>query len=225
MIVKRFMTPVVLAILMGVSFGCDTDTKGSLKVKGGNHQKISYEVGGSFGVRFLAPGGSHPEYTLIVEGYPYNRLLLKATMVPNISVDALVVAGTTTSTVTGTPMTLTAGTLIPMVVTVGSDVFSYTAALSTISSLPLGTYLIDAPGLVQDVQASLEVNPGTAVQLYLPGVGSGAEKPLASAGSVYLDGDIGSTNITLDMAPDQATYWSGLQTTRVPKPGVITPTW
>lgn len=205
---------VVLAI--GLSTGCDTVIHGSAKVTGGTHRQVKYDIQLGGGFSFLHPGGSHPVYSLVVDGYPYNRLLVEASYVSN-SPDPV----TDQSTVT--PMQLAVGTQIPMSVSVGPDVYTYTAVLTYVSSLPQGTYLIDAPGAVEDVQASLESYPGAAIQINLPGLGSGANKPLPSAGTTYVDGDTGSTSVLVDMEPTQALYWYQVQTTRLPKPGVQTP--
>ena len=116
-------------LIIGLAIGCD-DVHGSVSVKGKNLKKVDLEVTVSGGFRFLRPEAvSEPKYTITLDGYPYNRVLLNASLIStNFSGDQPI------STIT--PMQLVAGSQVPIVISVGPNAYSYSTTIVTASNLP-----------------------------------------------------------------------------------------
>lgn len=204
-----------MAIALGLVVGCEGTAGGKATASGGTRRSIKYKVDLYAGIRFIAAGSPIPNYNLIVQGYPYNRLLVQA---------YYTATDPSGEVVTTTPMQLTPGTQIPLTVTVGGQPFEYIATLTTLSSQPAGTYLLDALGAVQDVQQALLENPGAAVSVKVRttsdnGGTAGALLPLAQR--IY--SELGSTDVVLDMDQTSSAYWGNLETTYV-KSGPYTKT-
>ncbi len=202
--------------LLGICTACDSETGGDATISGSNHGHVDYDAHLHVKFRFLAPGTPTPNYSIRVQGYPYNRILLMASLVSTNSSD-----GTSTTT----PMQLIAGSQFPVTVTIAGFSQTYTTTIVTNSAFPAGTYILDAPGIVQDVQSALQDYPGASMSLALPitsnnGGTGGAMLPAAQQ-SIDTPG---STNLTLNFASNAMVPWSNLTTTWTPHGGPYTQT-
>lgn len=186
------------AITLGLSVGCE-GFGGEMSFSGNQHQirinKIQFKYSFSFDmVGVPANLSPQPELNLVIDGYPYNRLILEAnTRVPGES--------------STSPMDLGTGAIIPITIQVGPQTLLYQGRLATLSTLSPGQYLIDAPGAVEDVKAAMLNYPGYAAQvsLNLNVIGG----PIGSLISVAT----GGSNFAYTLDSNSTLNWSNLITT------------
>lgn len=188
----------VSAITLGLSVGCE-GFGGEISLTGNQHQirinKIQFKYSFSFDmIGVPADLSPQPELNLVIDGYPYNRLILEAnTRVPGAS--------------TTTPMELGTGNIIPISIQVGPQTLLYQGRLATLSTLSPGQYVIDAPGAVEDVKAALLNNPGYSAQVSLSLNVIGG--PIGSIINVAT----GGSNFVYNLDSSSNVNWSNLITT------------
>jgi len=210
------MYPVAVIGFLGISMAC---VHGTVEVSGSNHGHVQYKVELKGGICFISASSgsiSTPQYSIDIQGYPYNRIVL--------------IAGTVTTDENGiattTPMALAAGSQFPATITVGSYSKTYATTISTGSGLPAGSYILDAPGLVLDIQVALQNNPGASMSLTVPGSYVNPTLPASSEfKSVVLD-QVGSDDLVLNFSADAMAPWKNLNTVpegRLPHPGIFHP--
>ncbi|HLO67155.1 MAG TPA: hypothetical protein VK188_09070, partial [Holophaga sp.] len=162
----RLYSVLAIAGLLAASIACTIH--GSVELKGSNTGHINYKVTGSVGFSFSIVGSTgnpvSPEYTLDFQGYPYNRVVLNANnLVTNSD-----------GTVTSVPVQLAVGSQFPVTININGFVKTYTTTILAVTGLPAGSYVLDAPGIVQDVQSTLDYSGDVPMTLTLPGSAIGA---------------------------------------------------
>lgn len=96
-----------------------------------------------------------PSYIVEFQGYPYNRLVLRATITRYRDN-----AGNWLDAPVTEPMDLQAGVTFPAQARIGSTVLAPVFTVVKQSTLPAGSYILDAPGFLNDAVDAINAEPG-----------------------------------------------------------------
>lgn len=195
----------ILVVGMMMQSQC-TGVHGSAKVTGGNHQSTDYQADVNGGWRFLTPINNTPEYHFSIQGYPHNRLLISGYWVKtDYTQDSPVI--------TKTPMSIQIGATFPFSVTVGAKELNYTGKVIASSDLPAGTYVLDAPGAIAQVQYWMNYYPDAntaSINLSSSSSGDGIAALLSSADR--LTDYTGTSSVQIDLDSQGVQAWRTLVT-------------
>lgn len=123
-------------------------------------------------VKFLRPETPIPQYEVVFQEYPFNRLLLRATTLYPYGLNY----NDSERPVT-VPMDLPTADC-SATVTIGSWQATYTVTPTKVSTMPAGTYLMDSPGMMEDVVLAAKACPGYPVRVVFSGSNGGTLQPL-----------------------------------------------
>lgn len=204
----RYLGALAGLCLLGLTVGCDTS--GEAQLKGSNHGNIKYDVKIRVKFQFLMPAADgsgstsnvESQYALDFQGYPYNRVVLTAN---NVAINS---DGSTTIT----PMQLLVGSQFPVTVATTGLNKVYTTTIETSSDLPIGMYVLNAPGIVQDLTSIAQQNPSAPMQLTIPGAASTSVLPGGSKLMPIAQGEVVNNNIVITFTGSDMTPWVDLYT-------------
>lgn len=166
-----FSVLVILTGFVGMSIGCDDNAEANAKQRIKNDQgyrTYSTDTGLVNGFDWsrtgnIVAGGPVGYYTLQFIGYPYNRMNL-------IGKNVYTGEGNREE-----PIALVSGEYIPLEVHVGSETRAYNFQIAQLPSQPIGTYLLDSHGAMEDIVSLAASWPGSPISFTLRGDTSGGQ--------------------------------------------------
>lgn len=207
-------------IILVLSMACETG--GEVKLSGSNTGHVKYDAKVRVKFQFMIIGEYYPvepEYTIDVVGYPYNHLVFTGAQISRYD------SGKIRSS---TPMILQDGSTLNTTISIGDFSRTYLATVRTNSDLPVGSYILLAPGLVQDVQVAQQAYPESKMSIITNGVGIQASLPQSSELAMVAQSQIGAANIVFEIPPEDLSPWGALRTApdpiKPPRQGPFLPT-
>lgn len=111
-----------------------------------------------------SPTAPSPNYSVAFQEYPANRMLLSASATYPAGLN-----GTSPGQAVTVPVSLESGLHYTAQYQVGSWTQTYDVVLSVQTGLPSGTYLMDSPGMMEDVVIATRNHPNSSVQVTITG--------------------------------------------------------
>lgn len=200
----KLMGP-VLALGMLVSQSQCTGVHGTADATYDSNSGLDWNVTANSGYRFITRINTMPEYHLRVQGYPYNRLLAYGYWVRTDWT-------TDTPTVTKSPMTLQVGAHLPFSVEIGSKTLNYTGTIVASTNCPQGTYVLDTPGAVAQIQYWLNTYPDAGMSISFSSGSNGTGIAALLPAQDQATDQEGVSPVTIDMASSGLQVWRTMTT-------------
>jgi hypothetical protein len=104
------------------------------------------------------------------------------------------------------------GSVSQVTITIAGFTSTYNTTIRSDVSLPNGTYILDAPGIVQDVQAALLDNPGSNMTITTTPLNITKALPGDSPMMSVVQDQIGNNNVTINFPVNAMIPWAALET-------------
>lgn len=208
----------VFGLITGVTMlnvGCEVEAEVKVEAPGLKvDAKIKVKTAG------LAFVDTVPDYSVQFEGYPYNRIVLTATVTRYRDKN-----GNVMDTPVTEPMELQPGQMLSAQVRIGATVLPTLFTVVKQSSLPAGSYLLDSPGFLCDAVEQINAQAGCNMTWNFGSSAKPALLPKAIFSSYeYCVYDAIDPDFSIYMDPTSTAVIGTIQTAKPPKPGIIHPT-
>ena len=161
-----------------------------------------------------------PDYCVRFEGYPYNRIVLTATVTRYRDRN-----GNVMDTPVTEPMELQPGQMLSAQVRIGATVLPTVFTVVKQSSLPAGSYLLDSPGFLCDAVEQINAQPGCNMTWTFGGSAKSTLLPKTLFSSYeYSIYEAIDPDLSIHVDPTSTAAIGTIQTVKPPKPGIIHPT-